>query len=65
MELDVRHYISKECPTCALNKLGPHIGEMQIAGSPPNGGSPWSVATVDVVDLEDTESGYRKTLDTI
>jgi len=59
MDLDVRHYIGKECPTCALNKLGPHVGEMQI---PPNGGSPWSVATVDVVDLEDTVSGYRKAI---
>jgi hypothetical protein len=37
--------------------VGPHHGAMHI---PPNGGSPWRVACVDVVHLEKTESGMSK-----
>jgi hypothetical protein len=56
MEVDVRNFI-KLCETCAINKLIPHKGQMQI---PPNGSRPWQVACVDVVDLETTSSGNRK-----
>ena len=53
---DVKRYI-KGCGTCARNKLQRRQGEMHI---PPDGGKPWQVASVDIVHLEETSSGFNK-----
>ena len=56
MAADVKRYV-RNCPTCARNKVGPHHGAMHI---PPNGGKPWQVVAVDVVDMEEAASGMQK-----
>ena len=47
----------KRCRTCAYNKTGPHIGAMH---TPRKGREPWQVVGVDIVDLEETPSGFSK-----
>ena len=56
MGASVKRYV-RRCKTCAFNKTGPHVGEMQV---PPDGFRPWQYVTVDVVHLDKTASGNCK-----
>ena len=47
----------RRCKACAMSKRGKHVGE-QV--TPSKGFEPWQVTCVDIVDLEETPSGYSK-----
>ena len=55
LQHDVREHVLRQCRTCAMNKAGPHVGEMHV---PNNGFMPWHTVAVDIVHLEETASGY-------
>ena len=47
----------QQCTSCCFIKRQRYQGGMQ---TPSNGFEPWHTVAVDVVDLEETQSGYRK-----
>ena len=47
----------QQCTSCCFIKRQKYQGGMQ---TPSNGFEPWHTVAVDVVDLEETQSGYRK-----